>query len=56
MVLFLPLAFLFAENKFAYLVTAGIVGLVVVTPLAGLLFEVFADNSERIGRDAPNAV
>jgi hypothetical protein len=48
---FLPLALLFRENQVAYLLSASLVGLVLLVPLAGWLFEAFAAKSERITRD-----
>ena len=48
MAVFLPLAFLFADDQFLYFVSATLVALAGVIPMAGWLFEVFARNSERI--------
>lgn len=56
MVLFLPLAFIFADNQPIYLLSAGVVALVAILPLAGWLFEVFASKSERIGKDNTGSI
>ena len=48
MILFVPLALLFGDNKPIYFFSAALVAIIGLVPIAGWLFEVFARKSERI--------
>ena len=55
LVLFLTLAMVFGGESLAYVASASLVGLFVVLPVAGWLFEAFAANSNRIAQNRHGA-
>lgn len=55
LVLFLSLAMVFGGQGLAYVVSASLVGLFVIVPVAGWLFEAFAAHSDRIAQNRQGA-
>ncbi len=46
---FVPMVFIFGENKIGYYTGCGIMALIAILPIAGWLFELVAKKAKRIG-------